>query len=49
MQNVPTLPIAAAGLGTLAQPVNGGFQWIFLKEPKERKSGLTQDRSSRNW
>jgi multidrug efflux pump len=33
--------IAAAG-GTLAQPVNGGFQWIFLKEPKDRKSGLTQ-------
>jgi multidrug efflux pump len=33
--------VAAAG-GTLAQPVNGGFQWIFLKEPKDRKSGLTQ-------
>ncbi|TDE12845.1 efflux RND transporter permease subunit [Dyadobacter psychrotolerans] len=33
--------IAAAG-GTLAQPVNGGFQWIFLKEPKDRKSGLSQ-------
>jgi multidrug efflux pump len=25
------------------QPVNGGFQWIFLKEPKDRKSGLTQN------
>ncbi|SKB61241.1 efflux RND transporter permease subunit [Dyadobacter psychrophilus] len=33
--------VAAAG-GTLTQPVNGGFQWIFLKEPKDRKSGLTQ-------
>ena len=33
--------IAAAG-GTLAQPVNGGFQWIFLKEPKDRTSGLSQ-------
>jgi multidrug efflux pump len=33
--------VAAAG-GTLTQPVNGGFQWIFLEEPKDRKSGLTQ-------
>ena len=32
----------AASVGTLAQPVNGGFQWIFLKDPKDRKSGLTQ-------
>ena len=32
----------AASIGTLVQPVNGGFQWIFLKEPKDRKSGLTQ-------
>jgi len=32
----------AASIGTLVQPVNGGFQWIFLKDPKERKSGLTQ-------
>jgi multidrug efflux pump len=32
----------AASVGTLVQPVNGGFQWIFLKEPKDRKSGLTQ-------
>jgi multidrug efflux pump len=37
-----TYTAVAAGLGTLAQPVNGGFQWIFLKEPKERKSGLSQ-------
>jgi multidrug efflux pump len=29
-------------IGTLVQPVNGGFQWIFLKDPKDRKSGLTQ-------
>jgi len=32
----------AASIGTLVQPVNGGFQWVFLKDPKERKSGLTQ-------
>jgi multidrug efflux pump len=32
----------AASVGTLVQPVNGGFQWIFLKDPHERKSGLTQ-------
>jgi multidrug efflux pump len=31
----------AANVGTLVQPV-GGFQWIFLKEPNERKSGLSQ-------
>ncbi len=32
----------AASIGTLVQPVNGGFQWIFLKEPKDRKSHMTQ-------
>jgi multidrug efflux pump len=32
----------AASVGTLVQPVNGGFQWIFLKDPQDRKSGLTQ-------
>jgi multidrug efflux pump len=32
----------AASIGTLVQPVNGGFQWIFLKDPEDRKSGLTQ-------
>jgi multidrug efflux pump len=32
----------AASVGTLVQPVNGGFQWIFLKDPQERKSGMTQ-------
>jgi multidrug efflux pump len=32
----------AASIGTLVQPVNGGFQWIFLEEPKDRKSGMTQ-------
>ncbi|HEY3402303.1 MAG TPA: efflux RND transporter permease subunit [Ohtaekwangia sp.] len=32
----------AASVGSLAQPVNMGFQWIFLKDPKERTSGLTQ-------
>src|SRR5687768_7996347 len=32
----------AASIGTLVQPVNGGFQWIFLKDPHERESGLTQ-------
>jgi multidrug efflux pump len=32
----------AASVGTLVQPVNGGFQWIFLKDPKDRASGMTQ-------
>jgi multidrug efflux pump len=32
----------AAAVGTLVQPVNGGFQWIFLKDPKDRTSGMTQ-------
>ncbi|MEO6314783.1 MAG: efflux RND transporter permease subunit [Chitinophagaceae bacterium] len=32
----------AASVGSLVQPVNGGFQWIFLKDPKDRKSGLSQ-------
>jgi multidrug efflux pump len=32
----------AASVGTLIQPVNGGFQWIFLKDPQDRKSGMTQ-------
>lgn len=32
----------AATVGTLTQPVNGGFQWVFLEDPKDRKSGLTQ-------
>ena len=32
----------AASVGTLVQPVNGGFQWIFLKDPKDRTTGMTQ-------
>lgn len=32
----------AASVGSLVQPVNGGFQWIFLEDPKDRKSGMTQ-------
>src|SRR6185369_6374642 len=32
----------AASVGSLVQPVNGGFQWIFLKDPKDRKSGMSQ-------
>ncbi len=32
----------AASVGGLVQPVNGGFQWIFLEDPKDRKSGMTQ-------
>lgn len=32
----------AASVGTLVQPVNGGFQWIFLEDPKNRKSGMSQ-------
>lgn len=37
-----TYSAIAATSGTLVQPVNGGFQWIFLEEPKNRKSGMTQ-------
>jgi multidrug efflux pump len=37
-----TYAAVAASSGTLVQPVNGGFQWIFLKDPKDRTSGLTQ-------
>jgi len=32
----------AATVGTLVQPVNSSFQWIFLKEPKDRASKMTQ-------
>ncbi len=32
----------AATVGTLVQPVNGGFQWVFLEDPKDRKSKMTQ-------
>lgn len=32
----------AASIGTLVQPVNSSFQWIFLKEPKDRASKMTQ-------
>lgn len=37
-----TYAAVAASSGTLVQPVNGGFQWIFLKDPHERTSGMTQ-------
>ncbi|MEO5999590.1 MAG: efflux RND transporter permease subunit [Chitinophagaceae bacterium] len=37
-----TYAAVAASSGTLVQPVNGGFQWIFLKEPRDRKSKLSQ-------
>ncbi|HEY0669159.1 MAG TPA: efflux RND transporter permease subunit [Sphingobacteriaceae bacterium] len=37
-----TYAAIAAGAGNLELPVNAGFQWVFLKDPKERKSGLTQ-------
>lgn len=37
-----TYAAVAAGSGNVALPVNSGFQWIFLKDPHERKSGLTQ-------
>lgn len=42
LNNNTTYAGIAASLGTLVQPVNGGFQWIFLEDPKDRKSGLTQ-------
>jgi multidrug efflux pump len=37
-----TYAAVAAGLGSLVQPVNNGFQWVFLVDPHERKSGMTQ-------
>jgi len=37
-----TYAAVAASSGTLVQPVNGGFQWIFLEDPENRKSGMTQ-------
>ncbi len=37
-----TYAAIAATSGTLVQPVNNSFQWIFLEEPKDRKSGMTQ-------
>ena len=40
----------AASIGTLVQPVNGGFQWIFLKEPKDTKKRINTDtRFTKNW
>jgi len=42
LNNNTTYAGVAASIGTLVQPVNGGFQWIFLEEKKDRKSGLTQ-------
>ncbi len=37
-----TYAAIAASSGNAVLPVNSGFQWIFLKDPKDRKSGLTQ-------
>lgn len=37
-----TYASVAAGPGTLVLPVNAGFQWIFLEDPQDRKSGMTQ-------
>lgn len=37
-----TYAAVAASSGTLVQPVNGGFQWVFLKDPADRESGITQ-------
>ena len=42
LNNSRTYAGIAASIGTLAQPVNGGFQWIFLEDPKDRKSKLSQ-------
>lgn len=42
LNNNRTYAGIAASIGTLVQPVNGGFQWIFLEEPADRKSGMTQ-------
>ncbi|MEJ0055359.1 MAG: hypothetical protein WDN75_06720 [Bacteroidota bacterium] len=39
---IAPMPPWQPGSGTLVLPVNSGFQWIFLKDPKERKSGMSQ-------
>lgn len=42
LNNNTTYAGIAAGLGSLVQPVNGGFQWVFLEDPKKRKSKMSQ-------
>lgn len=42
LNNNVTYAAVAAGIGTLVQPANGGFQWVFLEDPDKRKSGMTQ-------
>ncbi|NII24211.1 efflux RND transporter permease subunit [Pseudoflavitalea sp. X16] len=42
LNNNTTYAGIAATVGTLVQPVNGGFQWVFLEDPKQRKSKMTQ-------
>jgi multidrug efflux pump len=42
LNNNTTYAGIAATVGTLVQPVNGGFQWIFLEDPKKRKSKMSQ-------
>ncbi len=42
LNNRRTYAGIAASVGTLVQPVNGGFQWIFLEDPKNRKSKMSQ-------
>lgn len=42
LNNNRTYAAIAASVGTLVQPVNLGFQWVFLKDPHERTSGMTQ-------
>ncbi|MFY0255475.1 efflux RND transporter permease subunit [Chitinophaga sp. 30R24] len=37
-----TYAVTAGAVGDLEQPVNTGFHWIFLKNPANRKSGLSQ-------
>ncbi|MFZ6014669.1 MAG: efflux RND transporter permease subunit, partial [Bacteroidota bacterium] len=42
LNNNTTYAGIAASLGTLVQPVNSSFQWVFLEDPAQRKSGLSQ-------
>jgi len=41
-----TYAVTAGAVGDLEQPVNTGMQWIYLKDPKDRKSGLSQQEIS---
>ena len=42
LNNNVTYSAVAAGGGSVVLPVNTAFQWVFLEDPENRKSGMTQ-------